>query len=380
VLQATFWHVTATTLSKRTMRAGSLSSSTSSMATGMQKTVASSASSAGRHSFKVSYLLQLSSSDSDGNPAKITTRISPQWNSVAFFEATPTSFHEVGEVFKADEGRLSISGWFHGRLDTRMALRNFVDKPAPAELSQSSFTIVAEQYTKAEQVQRLREEFAQSSTLTVTDFLSPKALASVQREDLNSADKFQKDPIGPASVRRFHVPPAGSSLARILEDPSMFAWLEKITSTTIRKQRTTVRLFKQGCYQIIHDQALDPVGLDVVLSLGNGTKEPWDKKHGGRLAYTAAADDDSSTSMASDAGATLFEAWPEFNTLTIVLRDEGVLKSVGWVKQGVAGLGGRVDAEAVYLLEPQEVESDQEGDVPTDGDNLEEEFTGINSD
>ncbi len=47
-----------------------------------------------------------------GTPAKMVTQITPKFNTFAFFEVSPLSFHEVEEV-TVDKQRIAIGGWFH---------------------------------------------------------------------------------------------------------------------------------------------------------------------------------------------------------------------------------------------------------------------------
>ncbi|XP_041379271.1 LOW QUALITY PROTEIN: prolyl 3-hydroxylase OGFOD1-like [Gigantopelta aegis] len=58
--------------------------------------------------------LDLYNTDDHGQPSDIAQSIIPQWNSFAFFEVNPVSFHQVSEILSADKVRLSINGWFHG--------------------------------------------------------------------------------------------------------------------------------------------------------------------------------------------------------------------------------------------------------------------------
>jgi len=50
-------------------------------------------------------------------PGRVVTRLRPAWNSIAFFEVSALSHHQVAEVLPpagARGARLSVSGWFHG--------------------------------------------------------------------------------------------------------------------------------------------------------------------------------------------------------------------------------------------------------------------------
>ncbi|KAF2369219.1 Oxoglutarate/iron-dependent oxygenase C-terminal degradation domain [Trinorchestia longiramus] len=53
----------------------------------------------------------------DGEPGlagRLVRRLSPHFNTFAFFEVSPLSFHQVSEVLSPTKARLSVSGWFHG--------------------------------------------------------------------------------------------------------------------------------------------------------------------------------------------------------------------------------------------------------------------------
>jgi Rps23 Pro-64 3,4-dihydroxylase Tpa1-like proline 4-hydroxylase len=56
-----------------------------------------------------------------GMPTRVARRLAPEFNSMAFFEVSPVSFHQVAEVLSdcAHGPRLSVSGWFHGAAPTR---------------------------------------------------------------------------------------------------------------------------------------------------------------------------------------------------------------------------------------------------------------------
>ena len=66
--------------------------------------------------------LDLYSADAAGAPDVIVKSIVPRFNTLAFFEVSHLSFHQVAEVLSgAKGGRMSISGWFHGPPLTRPA-------------------------------------------------------------------------------------------------------------------------------------------------------------------------------------------------------------------------------------------------------------------
>jgi len=58
--------------------------------------------------------LDLFDIDNNGCPNAIAKSIVPTMNTLACFEVTPKSFHQVAEVIAKEKTRLSIGGWFHG--------------------------------------------------------------------------------------------------------------------------------------------------------------------------------------------------------------------------------------------------------------------------
>ncbi|XP_038610639.1 prolyl 3-hydroxylase OGFOD1 isoform X2 [Tachyglossus aculeatus] len=58
--------------------------------------------------------LDLYNTDEHFQPQQIVKSLVPSWNTLAFFEVSPVSYHQVSEVLSEGKCRLSVSGWFHG--------------------------------------------------------------------------------------------------------------------------------------------------------------------------------------------------------------------------------------------------------------------------
>jgi Rps23 Pro-64 3,4-dihydroxylase Tpa1-like proline 4-hydroxylase len=52
-------------------------------------------------------------------PVEIVKSLVPKRNSLAFFEVSDRSFHQVAEVLAKNKTRLSINGWFHGPVNPK---------------------------------------------------------------------------------------------------------------------------------------------------------------------------------------------------------------------------------------------------------------------
>ncbi|RNA13777.1 prolyl 3-hydroxylase OGFOD1 [Brachionus plicatilis] len=52
-------------------------------------------------------------------PVQIVKSLIPRRNSLAFFEVSDSSFHQVAEILSKNKTRLSINGWFHGPVNPK---------------------------------------------------------------------------------------------------------------------------------------------------------------------------------------------------------------------------------------------------------------------
>ena len=52
-------------------------------------------------------------------PFEIVKSLIPKRNSLAFFEVSDNSFHQVAEILTKNKTRLSINGWFHGPVNPK---------------------------------------------------------------------------------------------------------------------------------------------------------------------------------------------------------------------------------------------------------------------
>jgi Rps23 Pro-64 3,4-dihydroxylase Tpa1-like proline 4-hydroxylase len=165
--------------------------------------------------------LELYDADAAGSAGAVVQRLNPSWNSLALFEVSPLSFHQVNEVLRESDpwdaprrggrrapspGRMSISGWFHGEplprppplpLPTTAAVPVLGPRSGAAALEGA----VAAQYLDGDVVRDMREHFATNASLDLQGFLEP-ALA---RSALLAAGKQRWEHIGPATLRSYYV-------------------------------------------------------------------------------------------------------------------------------------------------------------------------------
>ncbi|KAI9472834.1 putative component of NuA3 histone acetyltransferase complex [Coemansia sp. RSA 989] len=269
--------------------------------------------------------LGLFAANDDGHPANVVTRMLPKFNSIGFFLTGQGSFHTVEEVYNGE--RWSVTGWFYGPVDdTEEAVEptplssSVIAQPQPllesaAELSKW----INPDYLQADTQSRIQEAFLEQSSMELCGFICPQAFSTIESE-LNDSMWVQAHERGPAHLRSYLEldPDAAPTLSKLLEFLRSKAFAEFLTASTsleLSQVSQQVRRFDRGHYTLIHDQALEPLGLDVVLSLAPGK---WDDGWGGTMHYIADKDE-------------LLQISPKANSLSLVMRDEGTLRFVKYL-------------------------------------------------
>ena len=122
-------------------------------------------------------LLELFDTDQLGNPGKVVKKFVPYYNSFAFFEVSPVSFHQVSEVLSETKTRMSLSGWFHGPSEPRPV--RTAPTPSPyqpiIELDEETFySWINSAYLNPETQSDIQTQFEESSEISLNQFLVPE--------------------------------------------------------------------------------------------------------------------------------------------------------------------------------------------------------------
>lgn len=146
---------------------------------------------------------------SDSTPShKIGKSLTPVFNSIAFFEVSKRSYHQVAEVLSDVKGpRLSISGWFHGKSPLPSPIMPLIKSPvfrkcdsyflhntSKGETWRSVFNPL---YTKQNVLSQMRKSFSRDASLQIDGFLLP-GLAKSFRAQFGS-ETFEWEPVGPVN-------------------------------------------------------------------------------------------------------------------------------------------------------------------------------------
>ncbi|XP_074603599.1 prolyl 3-hydroxylase sud1 [Brevipalpus obovatus] len=303
--------------------------------------------------------LDLFDRDENGQPRDIVKKITPQWNSLIFFEVSSQSFHQVSEIINQSRIRLTINGWFRGPQKPTM-INCFIESPLPeikcgtVYIDEDIFTdwinsVYLDSKTQAE----IQQDFVESSEINLFQFFRPE-----KYEQLAEALKFTDGwiPQGPPNKRCFEIlnesnyPEIVKECVNLLTSEEMFLTLHNFTGLkfhplaievesdessdeeSVAESRSDnqepsitndprcsiqIRRWTKGSYSLIHDEdpevMIEGPKLDVILHLNHNFTTNRDS--GGFISYIAKNDDDD-----------LLVVEPESNFLSLVYMDEQTVR------------------------------------------------------
>ncbi len=167
--------------------------------------------------------LDLFDRDELGHPKDVVKRLVPLTNSLAFFEVTEKSYHQVSEILTKDKTRLSVGGWFHGTSIERPLKAEPVDLQPPQEpvdigkisniftqfqIFQMFFYVDEDEfyswinpmYLDPDTQAEIQIRFETSSEISLQEFLNDDKAKAVS-DYLKAAKNWKK--VGPADRRCF---------------------------------------------------------------------------------------------------------------------------------------------------------------------------------
>ncbi|KAJ1662305.1 putative component of NuA3 histone acetyltransferase complex [Coemansia sp. RSA 1813] len=327
--------------------------------------------------------LGLFESDADMCPTRVVARIVPEFNSIGFFLTGHASYHTVEEVTvgNADRERWSVTGWFYGPAppepaaprNSDTATLSLQDSVLPQVVDFAVSDDIASKlrkgdhaelekwinadYTSAKVIDRIQDAFLSESSVELRDFLRAELFDKCVAE-LDDGFWSNAALLGPAHVAKYIranvtslSAPTLYELLAFLRSPTFARFLSGVTSLEFTGVSQEVRRFKHGDYTLIHDQIVEPFGVDVTLSLvprpEAGLDGQWEELWGGATHYIADRDE-------------LLRISPETNSLSLVLRDEGTLRFVKYVNYMAKAV--RQDISMVFVEPPHEEEEEEDGD------------------
>ena len=317
--------------------------------------------------------LDLFDLDELGHPSNIVQRLVPKTNSMAFFEVTEKSFHQVSEVLTKDKCRLSIGGWFHGAPYVRPEkISKAEPEPIePQDIDEDDFYAwINPMYLDLEIQTEISARFEESSEISLPNFLNDDKFKAVS-EALAKCSSWKK--CGPADQRNYEnilyePPEILHDLKQFLTSDAMVLILSNMTGlklhamapdnedssddteeneteenddkeatpstsnskeTEVKKKssdpkcKIEIRRWKQGCYTLLNDAKSnnDKFFLDGRLFFNC---QDWNLEFGGFSSYIAKDEDEE-----------LLTTLPEDNTFQLIYKDSQTLGFVKYVNDGI---------------------------------------------
>ncbi|CAG8800563.1 10089_t:CDS:2, partial [Cetraspora pellucida] len=269
--------------------------------------------------------LDLFNTDSQGHPNQVSLSIIPKWNNMVFFELSPTSYHQVAEVLTSTKVRLSVSGWFHGNLNTRLSCAQYVPPILVDPDYYNISKIVNPSYLTEKGIKHIAKVLRKEASIELQQFLQQNVYD--QLIDSLKQAQWNEHPTGPPFIRRYHIlinntssesldisstSPFHQYIYNFFKSTIFTSYLAQITRYNINSVYSEIRQFQSGDYTLIHDQALDEEGLDITFCC---IEEDWQNEWQGGTHYVAREEE-------------LLTIWPKMNTLSIVVRDAGTMRFV----------------------------------------------------
>ena len=351
--------------------------------------------------------------------------IPPSFNQMVLFVVQPgASFHDVEEVY-GDGLRLAISGWFHlpqmgedgydekanasasklsslQQLELKSANSALVETITVddgvkelEELSSEDVAYLGEylhpDLLKADSLERLNEILADTSSIQIPKFLTPKlasqAYEAILAQDNDGSEKGWQV-AGPIHSRKFLFLPSDASsvpnsqiwlkIRELFTSKPFRNWLRCTSGFNPTSESVICRRFRPGKdYTLATSYESKNLQLEITLGLTPSARDQgkqslldWEEGDiGGYEAYMAADDDISADAAVYKAqfrskpedddgdevdgededDGVLLNTPAQWNNLTLVVRDVGVLRFVKYVSK--AAKGSRWDITSTWQIE-----------------------------
>lgn len=302
--------------------------------------------------------LDLFDVDNKGQPRDVVTSLLPKWNTLAFFEVSPVSFHQVREVLSRNKTRLSINGWFHGPSVKRAPKHNEPPREflSPVHLEEEElYAWINPTYFDADTQRQIRKKFQSDSEIELESFICEEKYEDLMKAMQNSMKWVGTGPPNKQSckvLKQEKLPDVVADCMKFLKSEALFLILSQLTGLRLHRLAPPdsdpdsdeeeeskdsnpgmiidIRQWGHGCYTLLRDcdQAERSSALDASLFVRVSNK--WTLEHGGFTSYIAKDEDEE-----------LLTVVPRSNCLALVYRDTETLKFTKYINASVKDLGNK---------------------------------------
>ncbi|OLL22346.1 Prolyl 3,4-dihydroxylase ofd1 [Neolecta irregularis DAH-3] len=287
--------------------------------------------------------LRLYDTVTHGHPETMWCKtISPLWNRICLFSVTPgKSFHDVEEIL-VDQDRMAISGWFHGPKEETFGSslnsireRGALDEPKPTFEQCVESELALENWINdvlllEDSKQKLCSRFCDDSIIRIDGFLNEEIAQAMKMKIVEEGNLIKPwSTATPPTKHRYlyqrnDFDHFASDLVKVFTSKAFTIWLREVTGLEITTNNVLARKFRPGLDYTLATSESNTL-VEVVLDLT--PSEGWESGNmGGYQVYMTDDEGESDPSVyQSGAGGILHNQTPEFNVLTIVMRDAGLL-------------------------------------------------------
>uniref|UniRef100_A0A1E1XA86 uS12 prolyl 3-hydroxylase n=1 Tax=Amblyomma aureolatum TaxID=187763 RepID=A0A1E1XA86_9ACAR len=311
--------------------------------------------------------LDLFDIDINGQPRDIVHNIVPRFNSFAFFEVSPVSFHQVAEVLSEDKVRISVGGWFHGPPVFRPPpyIEPSSERLKSCHVEEDVFRSWINPIYLADSIaEEVRRQFKDNSEIQLQDFLQEDKCRDLEAA-LSNPDVFWSQR-GPPNRRwtlenPMPLPPMVEECLQVFRSEAMFLILANLTGLKLHPLSTAsdssseddedksgtaadnaavpadnadssacctqaVRKWSHGTYTLAHDhdRSVEECRLDAVLYLNC---KDWKLEYGGSTVYIVKGEAEEVLTLS-----------PARNSLALVYKDDGLFQFVKHINHEVTKL------------------------------------------
>nr|XP_060644210.1 prolyl 3-hydroxylase OGFOD1 [Anolis sagrei ordinatus] len=247
--------------------------------------------------------LDLFSTDEHSQPLQVVKSLVPSWNSLAFFEVSPVSFHQARRLFV-----LTVF-LKHSRF---LSIKVLVVSRHYAKAEEESLPAVLKsgmELFRSEALFLLLSNF----TGLKLHFLAPEDEAEGEEEGRATVGSSSKSTEGQCSRGKSDSSDNTEDSKEIPENGNG----GQETGSSVPLCAGELRRWTQGCYSLAHDTEATEFALDLLFFCGC---QDWDAEFGGFTSYIAKGEDEE-----------LLTVNPEDNCLALIYRDRETLKFVKYI-------------------------------------------------
>lgn len=222
-------------------------------------------------------------------PTSLNTQIPPNFNSLAFFEVSDKSFHQVQEV-TSNKIRLSLTGWFHRKNGIpRLLTSHFTISINEFKARSRLFSrLINPIYFQQNTLLAIADHLKANKSVQLNNFLSLNLICSIKNEFLTFEWLKTRNPLLHSFSHLNQKKTKKSQIIRFLSSMEFLRFISFLSGKSLKSSEHSLRKFNKGDYTLLYDDVLNNKKIDVVyhlLTSKNKNVLEIDESNGGSIYY-----------------------------------------------------------------------------------------------